>query len=108
MAAGQPHLSSAFQAERKRRAKWQEIFPKELLPFYSGMKTFRKDFMYFYWPEIHYLAIYYYKGWEGSPEKGNVSFLDSIVELDKKEWGYEWLLSTYRCLLVAIAGSRCI
>jgi len=53
------------------------------------MKTFPKDFVYSYWPEIHHLAILYCKGWEGSPEKENVSFPDSIAELDKKEWGYE-------------------
>lgn len=53
VAAMHPYFSSAFQARRKGRAKWEEIFPSELLLFVSEMENFPRDFVYMNWPEIN-------------------------------------------------------
>ena len=96
MAALHPHFSSAFQAVRKGRTKWQEVFGSELWPFVSEMETLPRDFVYTSWPEKHLMApTAIWDGERGHQEMRYFCFPASMVALHREEWGQEGLLRTY-------------
>lgn len=104
MAALHPHFSSASQAVRKGRTKWQEALGSELWPFVSEMETFPRDLVYASWPEKHLMASIAI--WVGERAPRNKIFLLSSLycSLTPGRMGVGRASEDVLCLLVARAG----